>query len=478
MLTGSPPARATAGSGTPLHVLLLGDSYIAGNGASAFQSDPSDDLAAVRYYGGSCYRSHLNWESRYAAWLHAQGHPVTLVNRACSGATSIDVLNEPLAEVSADDDVVILTVGGKDLHFRDIVEQCFVPGLRDPGDCRSSVQFAHDHLNSLSVRLEQILEQIGATMGSDGKVVLVSYPYLERDRNYTLRSRAGLPGGDRYAVGAAIRDLGDDGERMQHAVVDAYNAARGAGAQAVFVDGTKAQFTGHEPHGDVNNRGADRWIFSYLDTGGPLEWYHPSPLGHAAWARLLEQSGDFGAGAGGAGRTEGAIDLVFTIDTTGSMSGVIATVRDRLRQVVANLEARSAHHRVALVTYKADPSTRRADGLSEPRRARLHQRRRPDTRGHRPPVRLRGRRPPGDRPLRDDVGHRPRLADRRQEGRAGHWGRPTQVPRARDRPDRRSGDRRGLRRGPRLGVRHRHQRAREPPRRDRGGNGGDGGARE
>ena len=41
--------------------------------------------------------------------------------------------------VGAETDVVLLTIGGNDVHFSDIVKQCFVVGARDPGSCRDKV---------------------------------------------------------------------------------------------------------------------------------------------------------------------------------------------------------------------------------------------------------------------------------------------------------------------------------------------------
>lgn len=351
-------ASAQSAPARPLKILLLGDSYTAGNGASAFNSDPGDDLEVARYYGGSCYRSHLNWGSRYAARLRTQGYNVTIVNRACNGATTAEVLNSQISEVSADYDLVLLTIGGNDLGFRGIVEQCFIPGERDPGSCRTHVDSARTELRTnYRSHLRQILNRIGGVIGADGKIVLVSYPHLERDPSYTLRSRLGLPGGDRYAAGLEIRNLATEGDAVQREVVTEYNSDRGGSAEAVFVDNTKDRFGGHEPHGDVNNRGADRWIFSYLDTGDLNEWYHPNPTGHGQWAELVSQYGDFSTSGPidpGAG---GAIDMVFTIDTTGSMGGEIAAVRDNLNRILSTLESRTTGFRVALVTYKDDPAT-------------------------------------------------------------------------------------------------------------------------
>ena len=70
------PAVGQPAPPTPLKVVLLGDSYSAGNGA--------DD-----YYGPhKCFRSPNNWAEQYLAALRAQGYAITFVNRACSGSVT------------------------------------------------------------------------------------------------------------------------------------------------------------------------------------------------------------------------------------------------------------------------------------------------------------------------------------------------------------------------------------------------------
>ena len=80
----APPGAAAADDGV-LDILVLGDSYAAGNGAT-------DDQGAVQTYGpAGCRRSRVNWGEKYAAMLRAGGQPVRLVNHACSGGVTADV---------------------------------------------------------------------------------------------------------------------------------------------------------------------------------------------------------------------------------------------------------------------------------------------------------------------------------------------------------------------------------------------------
>jgi GDSL-like Lipase/Acylhydrolase family/Cellulose binding domain len=69
----SPPVVIS--SAKPFKIVLLGDSYTAGNGAGRYGA-PTD-----------CFRSSKNWGNRYAEYLRVtKGYQVSVVNRACSGS--------------------------------------------------------------------------------------------------------------------------------------------------------------------------------------------------------------------------------------------------------------------------------------------------------------------------------------------------------------------------------------------------------
>ncbi|MCU1677230.1 MAG: hypothetical protein JWM93_1988, partial [Frankiales bacterium] len=78
-----------------LDVLLLGDSYSAGNGSYACPTSPADALdcgnGVAEYYGPSeCMRSHYNWAEKYVAKLREK-YTVFFTNRACSGGVAANV---------------------------------------------------------------------------------------------------------------------------------------------------------------------------------------------------------------------------------------------------------------------------------------------------------------------------------------------------------------------------------------------------
>lgn len=87
LVTAADSALATEGR-TPINVVLLGDSYSAGNGAGYYET-------------GECLRSTQNWASRYIEYLRSEGYDPTFINRACSGAVTDDVINQQEVEYRA-----------------------------------------------------------------------------------------------------------------------------------------------------------------------------------------------------------------------------------------------------------------------------------------------------------------------------------------------------------------------------------------
>jgi lysophospholipase L1-like esterase len=107
-MSGEAPAPAPTPD-KPLRVLLLGDSFSAGNGAR--------DFAGQRDYAGpeGCLRSPSNWASQYVEMLRGDGYNVLLENHACSGAVTRDVLEAQAEFVGPETDLVLMTIGGNDI---------------------------------------------------------------------------------------------------------------------------------------------------------------------------------------------------------------------------------------------------------------------------------------------------------------------------------------------------------------------------
>lgn len=409
LLAAPPHAAAQEAGRTPLKVLLLGDSYSAGNGAT-------DDAGDRTYYGPKgCYRSRDNWAERYVRDTLQDEFAVTFVNRACSGAVTDDMLSardmgtdhhavtvagdkprtdpearrrldesgrcvssypdEESFEVSAvearydvitdttsitfacrrmlaaqldavgrDTDLVLFSMGGNDIEFDQIVQQCFVVGIRDPEGCEDRINAAQLGIPGLQEQLTTIFSRLRERLRDDARVVLLSYPYLEKNASYTLRQ-----GFKSYRVGEAIHRLGDLGNEAQQAVVDRSN---GDAAFIHYLDGVKDHFRGHEPDGRVLRRNPDRWIHEF-DTLISAEWYHYNTPGHREVATLLSPFGAFGAAGSSLG--QGSVDVVFVIDTTGSMGPYIDSVKSFSTRLVDLVAERTASYRFALVDYRDFP---------------------------------------------------------------------------------------------------------------------------
>lgn len=219
-----------------LSVVQLGDSFSAGNGAGS-------------YYGAAwCERSSKNWGQRFVESANALGVDATYVNRACSGGVLKNIF-EPgaveeqylrIAEGDSEDDVrsrleqadacsvrssddiigvdyqisrlvgssyftfrckltlrpqadsvdkgtdlVLMTMGGNDAGFADIIQHCFVPvglpqyGGGDGNKCRKDIQDTSDNLPRIMNNFEKNIDQLLSEkmLGNpSSQVILMSYP--------------------------------------------------------------------------------------------------------------------------------------------------------------------------------------------------------------------------------------------------------------------------------------------------------------
>jgi SdrD B-like domain/von Willebrand factor type A domain/GDSL-like Lipase/Acylhydrolase/PKD domain len=280
--------------------------------------------------------------------------PVTGLPLASASCTRF--LAPQIDAIGKDTDLVLFTMGGNDVDFAEIVKQCFALGFRDPGDCRRQVDSANTLLPGVGAKLVSLLNDFHQNrMRPDAKVGLLTYPYLSNRESFTLRSlrdRIPFVEGDRYDAGKEVRALGDAGDRMQRNVVTEVNAAAGRDF-VTLVDTVKEHFAGHEPDPSVTNRNPDRWIHEF-DSRIIAEWYHPNAQGHEELKNLLIPHGDFGPAPGLP--TASSLDLVFVIDTTGSMRPTIQAVKELTQTLVDLLEAKTRSFRVALVTYRDQPA--------------------------------------------------------------------------------------------------------------------------
>jgi lysophospholipase L1-like esterase len=378
-------ASAATGGGDPIDILVLGDSYSAGNGAT-------DDQGVEQTYGpDGCRRSRVNWSEKYAAALRASGHSVRLVNHACSGGVTADITSPRVMDtaskveatpagvsttaqadaslarrdpcnthafpneefwtyratsaspaivaydctrnlrpqsqfVNSDVDLVLFTMGGNDAGFSSIVQNCFVPGVRTSSGCKAKVDAARALLPQIRQRLLTDVAAIRAHgLRNDAKMVQLGYPWLQKDNGFTLSDPPG------YAAGDEVRALVSQGNAAIKAIVPAVNA--GHPGQLTFLTGVPEKFSGHEPDATTPVGNAARWVNQVGDGSAVEVWYHPNRFGHAAYAQLLEAHGTFGAPTHPPIATHGGVNAKLRVKL--NRHRVHAGHRVRLRATVA-----------------------------------------------------------------------------------------------------------------------------------------------
>ncbi|MCF6377729.1 hypothetical protein L2K70_08935 [Nocardioides KLBMP 9356] len=342
-----PSAQAApAAPAQTLDVLVVGDSYSAGNGATGATYGPAD-----------CYRNRTSWAERYAKGLRDQGLTVNLANHACSGGRTPDVHTprvmdtqsgrvapapagvtttaqadahlrasdpcntkefpaeefwtyqatavvpgvaitydctrnlKPQADfVTPDTDLVVFTMGGNDAGFTSIVQSCFVVATRTASACRTAVETARSRVPAIK---QGLLDDVAALrargLREDARIVQLGYPWLQLDNGFTLTDPSGT-----YPAGDAVRSLITDATAELATVPAAANV--GHPGQMVFVGGVTQKFSGHEPDAGLTN--PQTWINEAFSGPDISLWYHPNDLGQAAYAELLLAGGSYGAGAG------------------------------------------------------------------------------------------------------------------------------------------------------------------------------------
>ncbi|MFH8573900.1 hypothetical protein [Streptomyces sp. NPDC017993] len=243
------PARAVAAPTGPTAVVSLGDSYIAGN-AGRWRGNSDDpfgdrsgtDRAAVpngydpgKVYGttdGGCFRSDV-------AEIKSTGIPVDqAINLACSGAESPNIWRlshggqslegerpqaDALAEVARSHRVqmVVLSIGGNDVGFGDILQACMTGYLTGSGSCRNAQRAqVQARFATAMAAVDRPVKEIRAAMAGAGyapadyHLVVQSYPsplprgaemrYPESGRGHTrlpdVQRRPRLGPGHPYAT--------------------------------------------------------------------------------------------------------------------------------------------------------------------------------------------------------------------------------------------------------------------------------------
>jgi lysophospholipase L1-like esterase len=284
-------ARATArqsaaSAAATMRMLVMGDSYSAGNGAGDY-SGPT-----------GCYRSGRDYAQDFAAILRGKPYSrtVTVADVACSGAVTADFfqsqsgLPPQLKYVNGSYDAIFLTIGGNDADFADVIGECLIAQTRDGAKCGPLLANAAKIIASgtMRTRITNVLKAIHARANPLAKIVLLGYPFLEGDTGYTLRSGSGSKA-PVIKVGRQLHAIGVAADALDRSIVKTLDCAY-AGSPFEFVSVQKL-FDGPPYHGlYAQKNNPKRWMIEPF-TDAPLAmyqtWYHPDPTGWREEARLL-----------------------------------------------------------------------------------------------------------------------------------------------------------------------------------------------
>jgi lysophospholipase L1-like esterase len=321
-VAGAGPAGASADR-RPLAVVSLGDSYISGNAGRWLGNSPDStgdrrgtDRAFVatpepHYDPTLVYGDTVNgcWRSDVAEITHVRLPGIATINLACSGATtgSIPGQANELAEVARSHRVVaiVLSIGGNDVLFSQIVQACVLAFLGNSGPCNPGQQatVVEPRLPEMRAGVGRAIDDIRATMAEAGyrdrsyRLIVQSYPapmpaaadlrYPESDRDARFLT-GGCPFYD------ADADWGHTSLSAQ--LADTLRAVAGE-RHAQFLDLRNA-FRGHElcsataSQPETAPRASTsewmRWIDIAHSQGDPFaESLHPNAYGQAALGRCL-----------------------------------------------------------------------------------------------------------------------------------------------------------------------------------------------
>jgi lysophospholipase L1-like esterase len=220
----------------------LGDSYASGTGTRD-------------YYDAECQRSN-----------HAYAHQLTaekglnLSHAACSGARIPDVRAKQLGALSAETDLVTISIGGNDAGFGRVIGECAKPLVTCTPDIEGARGFIN---NTLPGQLDALYTEI-KTLAPKARVIVIGYPRLFNGEECNLGAR-----------------ISSDEQRDLNSVADLL-AGKISGVAAAhgfdFID-TREPFNAHRICDDVE------WLNGLSNPTG--ESYHPNQLGHDAYTALI-----------------------------------------------------------------------------------------------------------------------------------------------------------------------------------------------
>jgi lysophospholipase L1-like esterase len=231
---------ANPASAAGARYVALGDSYASGVGSGSYTSS-----------SGSCLRSTLAYSQ---LWANAHA-PSSYVSVACSGAKTTDVNANQLSALSSSTTLVSITIGGNDVGFSTVMENCVIYGT---DTCVSDVNAAENTARtSLPGWLDSTYNGIRSRSPS-ATVVVVDYPRFYHDLWYCV------------GLSSTSRNKINEGADVLDGVIQSAAARHGF----KFADVRSSFASGHEIC-DSNS-----WLHS-IDWSNITQSYHPTAAGQS-----------------------------------------------------------------------------------------------------------------------------------------------------------------------------------------------------
>jgi lysophospholipase L1-like esterase len=304
----SPVADAKPVARSQPTYVALGDSYAAGYGLPA-------PATATRPAVPGCAQTSLDYPRRLASWLH-----LNLTDVTCSGATTADFYApqstpgpHPAAQLDAvkavQPDLISITIGGNDLGFTPIAQNCLAASANGPiflhptfASCSayfaSAGGAASNPIALLPVVEAKVQAAIAAAHAASprSKIVVIGYPAIAPDARHTPAGGCftanaipttvvgGVPFSSAFPfTNADTPFLASIQQQLDQRIGD---AARANGA--TYVDIYKASLS----HSACSPE-STRWVEPVVPAGGGTNVLHPSLNGTFAMAAYLIPSALF-----------------------------------------------------------------------------------------------------------------------------------------------------------------------------------------
>jgi lysophospholipase L1-like esterase len=290
-----PSAGATAAPSAPVEqperkdYVALGDSFSAGTGAGPYLPNdgsikaPGPDLKVINppasvNSSNNCQRSEQAYGPRTAKeYGGPEGFIGSFTFAACAGAVSQDVVDKQLEALSADTDLVTLTIGGNDVKFATAMTTCAAP---EPWAEACGIALNRSVKN---MRNPQLVRQLAATYekilaaAPNARLIVPGYPKLfDVNASCTFTQNRFNPYPEvRKQMNAAAVEL--------NKVIQ--DAVKQAGGRARFLD-PQPLFDGHgicDPDPFLTDPGT-------VGASALKDSYHPNTKGHQAYASLLARA--------------------------------------------------------------------------------------------------------------------------------------------------------------------------------------------